>query len=84
MPKRLDEASGQRPRRHHRGNFEKQPWNLGNKLPKSFVLTRNQWLTVFCDIDMEHHRIAANWAIFNIVLVESFSYIDWHDYLFTT
>tara|TARA_B100000085_G_scaffold48073_1_gene41408 strand:- start:1113 stop:1259 length:147 start_codon:yes stop_codon:yes gene_type:complete len=47
------------------------------------VLARNKWLSIFFDINMEHHGIAADWTIFNIVLVKSFSYVNWDDYFFT-
>ncbi len=49
----------------------------------SFVLTCDKWLAVFCDINVEYHWVAADWAIFDIVLVKPFSYIDRHDYLLT-
>ena len=48
-----------------------------------FVLARHMGLAVRVDIDMERHRVAADRAVFDVVLVSAAGDIDWHDNLFS-
>jgi len=48
----------------------------------SFVLARHMGLAVRVDIDMERHWVAADRAVFDVVLMGAPGNIDWHDNLF--